>query len=75
MDSFSLRVASDPDYENLVMEVFFGETPVAVLDNDLGDGKERLFFCSAAAGIKMPFNELLQVLQDARDEIRTHQKS
>lgn len=71
-NNFNFRVASDTDYDRLVVEIFYGELPIAVLDSELGNSRERIVFCSGAVDIRFPVDELLASIKKAQEEIRTH---
>lgn len=63
---FRITIASPPDREQLVAEVFFGNEQVAEINQDAEDLRIEVYCRPSAAPWVLPFEEFMNTLNQAK---------
>lgn len=66
MNKIRIEIASVPDRENLVAEIWFNESLIAEINQEQNDLKIEFY---ASKNQSLPFDELLEALIKAKDKL------
>lgn len=73
MKTITLQIASVPDKENIVAEIWFGNDQVAEVSNDdSGNTRIEIFSSPTDESWSLDFNDFQEILTKAKNNLKDH---
>jgi hypothetical protein len=69
VNNFRISISSPPDRESLVAEVFVGNEQLAEVNREHGTWSVELYPRASGEPWRLPFEETLQVFQEAKSRL------